>query len=76
MVPRRRGHVETLVVAARHRRQGLGRLLMDEAAAWARGHHAVELVLTIWGGNALAETFYRRIGYRSLSTVLSRSLEP
>ena len=63
MVPRRRGHVETVVVAAGHRRRGIGRRLMGEAAAWARVHGAVEIVLTIWGGNAEAEAFYERLGY-------------
>jgi ribosomal protein S18 acetylase RimI-like enzyme len=74
LVPRRRGHVETVVVAARHRRRGLGRRLMEEAAAWARGKGAVELVLTTWTGNAAADAFYERLGYRPLSNVLSRPL--
>ena len=74
MVPRRRGHVEVVVVAARHRRCGVGRRLMDAAAAWARAHGAVELVLTTWAGNEAADAFYRRLGYRPLSTVLSQPL--
>ena len=74
MVPRRRGHVEVVVVAARHRRCGLGRRLMDAAAAWARAHGAVELVLTTWAGNEAADAFYRRLGYQPLSTVLSQPL--
>jgi GNAT superfamily N-acetyltransferase len=74
MVPRRRGHVETLVVGARHRRQGLGRRLMEAAADWARRKGAVELVLTTWAGNAAADAFYARLGYQPLSNVLSRPL--
>lgn len=74
MVPRRRGHVESLVVGARHRRRGVGRRLMDEVAAWARACGAVELVLTTWAGNVEAEAFYQRLGYRPLSSVLARSL--
>jgi ribosomal protein S18 acetylase RimI-like enzyme len=76
MVPRRRGHVESLVVASGARRRGLGRRLMDEAAAWARAAGAVELVLTTWVGNEEAEAFYRKLGYRPLSRVLARSLVP
>jgi ribosomal protein S18 acetylase RimI-like enzyme len=75
MVPRRRGHVETLVVAARHRRQGIGRRLLGEAVAWARVHGAVEMVLTIWSGNGEAEAFYERLGYRVLSRVLHAPLD-
>ncbi len=74
MVPRRRGHVEVVVVAARHRRCGVGQRLMDAAAAWARARGAVELVLTTWAGNEAADAFYRRLGYQPLSTVLSRPL--
>jgi ribosomal protein S18 acetylase RimI-like enzyme len=74
MVPRRRGHVEVVVVLARHRRCGVGRRLMEAAAAWARGQGAVELVLTTWAGNTAAEAFYQRLGYRPLSTVLGQPL--
>ena len=70
MVRRRRLHVETVVVGRQHRRQGIGRRLMDECMAWARGHGAVEVVLTTWTGNEEAEAFYRRLGYRELSRVL------
>jgi ribosomal protein S18 acetylase RimI-like enzyme len=74
MVPRRRGHVESLVVGAAHRRRGIGRLLMDEVATWARACGAVELVLTTWAGNDEAEAFYRRLGYQTLSSVLARPI--
>jgi ribosomal protein S18 acetylase RimI-like enzyme len=70
MVPRRRLHVETVVVCCKHRRRGIGRRLMDDAAAWGRSHGAVEVVLTTWVGNAVAEAFYERLGYRVLSRVL------
>jgi ribosomal protein S18 acetylase RimI-like enzyme len=70
MVQRRRLHIETVVVCYKHRRQGIGRRLMEEAVAWGRGHGAVEVVLTTWVGNAAAEAFYERLGYRELSRVL------
>jgi ribosomal protein S18 acetylase RimI-like enzyme len=70
MVPRRRLHIETLVVYCEHRRQGIGRRLMAEAVSWARDHGAVEVVLTTWVGNEAAEAFYARLGYRVLSRVL------
>jgi ribosomal protein S18 acetylase RimI-like enzyme len=74
MVPRRRGHVEMLVVSAAHRRRGLGARLMEEVAAWARRQGAAELVLTVWDGNRAAEAFYERLGYRALSRVLHAKL--
>jgi len=74
MVPRRRGHVETLIVNARHRRRGVGRGLLAMAADWARTRGAAEMVLTTWVGNAEADAFYQRLGYRVLSQVLRASL--
>jgi len=70
MVPRRRLHIETVVVCCKHRRLGIGRRLMEAGAAWGRNHGAVEVVLTTWVGNDDAEAFYQRLGYRVLSRVL------
>ena len=74
MVPRRRGHVETLIVNARQRRRGIGRRLLATAADWARARGATEMVLTTWFGNAEADAFYERLGYRVLSRVLHAKL--
>ena len=74
MVPRRRAHIETLVVETGHRRRGIGRRLLGQAADWARAQGAVELVLTTWTGNQAADAFYERLGYRVLSRVLHAPL--
>jgi ribosomal protein S18 acetylase RimI-like enzyme len=74
MVPRRRAHLETLVVAASARRRGIGRQLVTAAGSWARAQRAVEMVLTTWAGNAAADAFYERLGYRVLSRVLHAPL--
>ncbi|HVV50990.1 MAG TPA: GNAT family N-acetyltransferase, partial [Polyangia bacterium] len=59
---------------ARARRRGLGRRLVAAAADWARAQRAVEVVLTTWAGNAAADAFYERLGYRVLSRVLHAPL--
>jgi ribosomal protein S18 acetylase RimI-like enzyme len=74
MVPRRRGHLETLVVAGALRRLGIGRQLLAEGTAWARGQGAVEMILTTWAGNTEADAFYQRTGYQVLSRVLHLSI--
>jgi ribosomal protein S18 acetylase RimI-like enzyme len=74
MVPRRRGHIETLIVGARHRRRGIGGRLLGTAADWARARAATEMVLTTWIGNTEADAFYERLGYRVLSRVLHAAL--
>jgi ribosomal protein S18 acetylase RimI-like enzyme len=74
MVPRRRAHVETLIVNARQRRRGIGRRLLVTAAEWAKARAATEMILTTWAGNSDADAFYQRLGYRVLSQVLRTSL--
>ena len=75
MTPRRRAHVETIVVDEAQRRRGIGRRLMTEAAAWARGKGAVEVVLTVWTDNHEAEGFYEALGYEPIARVLRRSTD-
>jgi ribosomal protein S18 acetylase RimI-like enzyme len=74
MVARRRAHVEALVVDERHRRMGIGTALMNAATTWARERGAVEIMLTVWAGNADAEAFYERLGYLVISRALGKPL--
>ena len=74
MVPQRRGHVETLIVARGQRRRGFGRALMAAATGWARAQGAHQLLLTVWAGNDDAERFYAALGYRTISQVLGNDL--
>lgn len=74
MTPRRRAHVETVVVDEEHRGDGVGTALMRAAAAWARRREAEELVLTVWSDNAAAEALYRRLGYQPIARILRRPL--
>jgi diamine N-acetyltransferase len=74
MVPQRRGHVETLIVARAWRRRGCGRALMAAATEWARDKGATQLLLTVWAGNEDAEQFYAALGYRTISQVLGTEL--
>lgn len=74
MVPERRGYVDGLVVASAFRRRGIGRCLMDAAAAWAKGEGAAQLVLTVWAGNVAARAFYQSMGYGLLSEVMNKPL--
>lgn len=74
VVARRRGQVETLVVARGVRRRGIGKALMRAAEDWARRRQAVEMVLTVWSANRPAEALYRDLGYGPLARVLRRKL--
>jgi ribosomal protein S18 acetylase RimI-like enzyme len=74
MVPERRGHIETLIVARTRRRRGCGRALMTAATRWAREQGASQLLLTVWDGNDDAQRFYAALGYRTISQVLGTDL--
>ena len=74
MVPQRRGHIETLIVARTRRRRGCGRALMTAATEWAREQGATQVLLTVWDGNEDAQRFYAALGYRTISQVLGTDL--
>ncbi len=74
LVPRRRAHVDHLIVTAGARRRGWGRRLVETAAEWARDAGASEILLTVWAGNDAAEKFYAALGFGRVSSVLGRKL--
>jgi ribosomal protein S18 acetylase RimI-like enzyme len=74
LTPARRAHIDSLVVLESARRRGIGRKLVDDAAAWGRSRGASEMVLTVWAGNHEAERFYHALGFDRVSSVLGRAL--
>jgi RimJ/RimL family protein N-acetyltransferase len=52
-----------LIVAASHRRRGIGRLLLDTAVAWARGSGIRKLELHVFPWNGPAIRLYERFGF-------------
>lgn len=74
MVPRLRAHLDDLVVDARWRRQGIGRLLVKAALSFSQGLGAHQLLLTVWQGNDEGQAFYRSLGLLPVCQVLCREL--
>jgi ribosomal protein S18 acetylase RimI-like enzyme len=58
-----RAQLIAMWTAPTHRRQGVGRLLVDEVAAWARLRGARTLLLMVTSVNELAMRFYERLGF-------------
>ena len=67
--------VHEVCVAAKSRRSGAGRLLMEETRAWAKGQNASSLELAVYAFNETALDFYRRIGMRELRVTLTMATE-
>jgi ribosomal protein S18 acetylase RimI-like enzyme len=55
--------VPMLVVAEDHRREGVGKLLMEEIRSLAAGHGAGVIELVATGDNRPAREFYRSLGF-------------
>lgn len=59
-------HLLNLTVAPAHRREGLGRLMLDAIALWARGQGARTLWLEVRVGNERARAVYAAGGFHSV----------
>ncbi len=66
VVPRRYCELQSLMVAAPFRRQGLARQLIQHATAWAREKGATEIRLNVWEFNEAARRLYQQLGFTTL----------
>lgn len=55
--------IDPIVVARAFRGQGAGRLLLDEAVAWARSQRIEKLCLDVFASNRAAVALYRSAGF-------------
>jgi diamine N-acetyltransferase len=75
MVPRRFAVIDTLVVTATFRGGGIGKALMKKAEEWAANRGAAAVELNVYEFNQGAQTFYRRLGYTTLSRRMIKPLK-
>jgi diamine N-acetyltransferase len=73
-LPRLRALVEGIGVAATARRRGAGRALMAGAEELARSWGAASVVLDVQSFNTGAESFYRSLGYATVTRRMSKRL--
>lgn len=60
----RHGHIGVIAVSDAAEGRGVGRALMDAAAAWAHANGFTRLTLNVFGGNTRARELYERAGFR------------
>ena len=61
------GHVEQVSVHPDHARQGLGKTLLDTAAAWAEQHSLAALTLTTYADVPWNAPYYQRLGFQIIT---------
>jgi len=68
-------HIVDLYVDSAVRRRGIGRALMARAAAIARESGAQEMIWSVYSRNALATTFYEKLGAQRITDVFFMKLK-
>ena len=56
-------HISDLIVAPVGRGQGIGKLLMAKAEAWAKNEGYERLTLNVFAGNERARKLYEELGF-------------
>ncbi len=64
--------LEDVIVAKAHRGRGLGRRLVEEVCAWAKGQGMARITLLADKDNAPALAFYERLGFENSAMVVRR----
>jgi ribosomal protein S18 acetylase RimI-like enzyme len=70
----RTAHIFLLYVRPEHRRRGIGAALIRQAETWARNRGDRAIGLQVFAQNEPALNLYRKLGYRTQSLSLTKSL--
>jgi len=72
---RRQAFILELYVALRHRRQGLGRLLLAEAERWAQERGLKRIALSVAEQNGPARALYTSLGYEPETWRMGKNIQ-
>jgi ribosomal protein S18 acetylase RimI-like enzyme len=70
----RHAHIFLLYVAPSHRRQGIGKVLMQQAETWAQERGDRQIGLQVFASNQPALALYRSLGYETQSLWMVKKL--
>ena len=73
-VPRRYVMVDNLIIKENFRHSGIGRALMERVHQWAGEKGLSTVELNVWEFNKPAIEFYHRLGYKTISRMMSKQL--
>ena len=74
-VPRYYAIVDSIVVKSSYQNQGTGRMLMNKIQDWALTKGASSIELNVYEFNRTAISFYKKLGYQTLSRKMSKDLK-
>jgi ribosomal protein S18 acetylase RimI-like enzyme len=69
-------HLLSMWVAPTHRRQGVGRTLVEAVVTWARAQNAQTLHLLVTSNNDTAIKFYQRLGFALIGRTETYANDP
>jgi ribosomal protein S18 acetylase RimI-like enzyme len=65
--------VDTLCISPSHRKQWIGKLLLDEVEKRAKEDNIDDIQLTVWNFNQGAKDFYEKNGYLTVNGLMRKS---
>jgi ribosomal protein S18 acetylase RimI-like enzyme len=72
---RRYVYINEIAVAASHRGQGNGRMLMEKIRQWGQAKGIAEIELQVWERNDQAIGFYEKLGYQTWRRTMRFTME-
>lgn len=72
--PRKLAWILSIDVEEHYRRRGVGQILMESGEQWARAKGASHLEFDVWDFNKISIQFYQKMGYKTMSYMMSKKL--
>ena len=71
----RYGHIQNFAITEKFRQKGIGAQLFKEAVSWFKKKGITRIELQIAVANEVAQTFYKKMGFRDLMKTLTMDIQ-